>query len=136
MGSERNSAMARVIWGFIIAPLVVPLCFLLHVGLFVENPRLRDLGENALGFLVIIGPYSYLVAFMFGVPVYFFLKYRSWVSLPAFLVSGSLLGTLTVITLLPSVEQSKTMTIDGLISGALSAACFWHIAVRERTAQR
>ncbi len=128
--------MARVIWGFAIAPLVVPLFFLLHAGLVVENRRLQDLGENALGFLVIIGPYSYLVAFMFGVPVYFFLKLRSWLSLPAFLVSGSLLGTLTVIGLLPSVEHSKAMIIDGLISGALATACFWFIAVRERTIEK
>ena len=125
--------MARVIWGFVIAPLVVPLFFLLHAALVVERPQLQDLGENALGFLVLVGPYSYLVAFLFGVPAYLFMRLRDWVSLPPFLVSGGILGTLTVLILLPG-EQARI--IDGLISGTLSAACFWFIAVRERVAEK
>ncbi|TKB91688.1 MAG: hypothetical protein E8D41_09380 [Nitrospira sp.] len=123
--------MARVIWGFAIAPLMVPLFFLLHAALAVEKPRLQDLAENALGFLVLVGPYSYLVAFMFGVPVYLFMRLKNWVSLPAFLISGGFLGTLTVLILLPG---ERARVLDGLISGALSATCFWYIAVRERTA--
>ena len=113
--------MARVISGFIIAPLMVPLFFLLHGALVVEKPRLQDLAENALGFLVLVGPYSYLVAFMFGVPVYFFMRSMNWVSLPPFLISGGGLGTLTVLVLLPN---ERARLLDGLISGALAATCF------------
>ena len=123
--------MTRVIWGFVMAPLVVPLFYLLHAVLIVENLRLQDLGENALGFLVLIGPYSYLIAFMFGVPAYLFMRLRGWLSLPPFLISGGLLGTLTILILLPAEN-----VIDGLISGALSAACFWFIAVRKRATEK
>jgi len=86
-----------------------------------------------LGFLVLIGPYSYFVALVFGIPIYLFMRLRGWASLPPFLISGSFLGTFTILVLVPF---ERALLVDGIISGALAAACFWLIAVRKEATEK
>lgn len=64
----------RVFQGFLLAPLTVPLYFFVVGFVSVGKATLGEVGDNALGFLVITGPYAYFVALVLGLPAYLFLK--------------------------------------------------------------
>ncbi len=120
----------RVFLGFVLAPLVVPLYFLVVGFMGVGKATLGEIGENALGFLVITGPYAYFAAVILGLPAYLFLKSKDLLDWHILTSGGSILGGLVVTVLLPA-ERSAVL-LEGLLPGALSGFVFWWIAVRER----
>ncbi|MBK9948053.1 MAG: hypothetical protein IPP12_12820 [Nitrospira sp.] len=119
----------RVVLGFLLAPLVVPLYFLVVGFIGVGKATLGEIGENAVGFLAITGPYAYVAAFVLGLPVYLFLKAKDLLSWQVVTISGGILGELAVIIFLPAEREGVLWT--GLFPGALSGLVFWWIAVRE-----
>jgi hypothetical protein len=116
----------KLVIGFLLAPLVVPAVYLAGGFLLADNPSLRDLGDNSLGFLIITGPYAYLVALLIGIPGYFFLRSEGWLTLPVLASLGTALGVLT--PALIGIGWWTAMMILGAVAGALSASCFWFIA--------
>ncbi len=123
----------RVFLGFLLAPLVVPIYFWVVGFMRVGKATLGDMGENALGFLVITGPYAYFAALILGLPAYLFLKSKDLLDWHILTIGGSILGGLVVIMLLPA-ERSGVL-LEGLLPGALSGFIFWWIAVREQRGQ-
>jgi hypothetical protein len=120
----------RVVLGFLLAPLTVPLFFWVGGFVSVGKATLREMGDNALGFLVLAGPYAYFAAFVLGLPVYLFLKSKDLLSWQVLTISGGVLGALVVMVLLPQ-EQERILRTR-LFPGALSGLVFWFIAVREQ----
>ena len=120
----------RVFLGFLMAPLMVPLYFFVVGFVSVGKATLGEVGENALGFLVITGPYAYFAALVLGLPAYLFLKSKDLLDWHILTIAGSILGGLVVIVFL---EPERTRALQmGLVPGALSGFVFWWITVREQ----
>ena len=64
----------RVFLGCLLALLMVPHYFLVVDFVSVGKATFGEIGENALGFLAVTGPYAYFAALVFGLPFYLFLR--------------------------------------------------------------
>lgn len=120
----------RVVLGFLVSPLVVPLYFWCAGLVRAEKPTLGEMGGNAVGFLVTTGPYAYFAALVLGVPTYLFLKSKDLLAWPVFTVLGGIMGAFLVTLLLPA--EREQVWLAGLLPGALSGLVFWWIAIKER----
>ena len=126
----------RVVLGFLLAPLAVPLYFLVIgflLTLYDRKVSFSEMGENAVGFLAITWPYAYFAALVLGLPSYLFLKSKDLLTWQVFTISGGVLGALVVIVFLEA-ERAHFLRM-GLLPGALSGLVFWWIAIRARRSQ-
>ncbi|MBL8036906.1 MAG: hypothetical protein JNN16_05335 [Nitrospira sp.] len=122
----------KVAIGFLLAPLAVPLYFVIFRFLYASYERnvpFAELGEIPWGFLISAGVYAYLATVILGMPSYLFLKSKDLLAWQVLTVLGGVLGALLVSVLLP-VELDQILWI-GLFPGALSGFVFWWMAVRE-----
>jgi hypothetical protein len=141
----------RAIFGFLIAPICPGLIALIialpfRIGETGLGPR--EFSETAWigGLAAVLG---YPVAFVFGVPVYIFLRWRDWNGLPVYVASGALLGLVVYgfYVLLPAYSSNGLRGMTAKISytaltqiplvttcGVVAALCFWLIARPDRSA--
>lgn len=120
----------RVILGFLLSPLVVPLYFLCWGFILGEKPTLGEWGDSAIGFLLTTGPYAYFAALVVGALTYLFLKSKDLLAWYVFTFLGGLIGALLVVLLLLA-ERERILLMGGM-PGALSGFVFWWIAIKER----
>jgi hypothetical protein len=89
VSGEYKKYTIRLIIGFIVAPITPVLLFMLP-NLFSE----RDIWSTSL-WIKIGALLGYPVAFLFGLPLYFFLLRKKIVKLPSYILSGSILGAIS-----------------------------------------
>ncbi len=114
MTTDALQRLNREIRGFIVAPLVPPIAFLLF---FPEAERVILWG----------GLFAYFMACIAGIPLNGLLKRYRWTSWPAYVVAASL------ITMLPFAMFFRLSSFDWflgffLVCGAVSGGVFWLIA--------
>jgi hypothetical protein len=90
---------------------------------------------------------GYPVAFVFGVPLYVFLRWRGWNGLPVYVTAGALLGLAVygLYVLLPAYSSNGLWGMTTkfsytalvhiplvMVCGIVAALCFWLIARPDR----
>ncbi len=143
------SRSLRTLLGFLIAPispvLVMGIFGVFRIGATGFGPR--ELSETAwiVGLAAVLG---YPVAFIFGAPLYVFLRWRGWNGLPVYIATGALLGLVLygLYVLLPEYSSnglrgmatrfSNTALVQiplVVICGAVATVVFWLIARPDRS---
>ncbi|MDH3214849.1 MAG: hypothetical protein OEN01_00995 [Candidatus Krumholzibacteria bacterium] len=121
---------ARIILGFLLAPLMTPLTFTLAGPFaFGESPLSWD--DWLLGPLLLTGPFAYVIALVLGVPAYFVLRSRGWLTLRLVSLLGATAGVLA--GLLIAGDTFVPLITVCALAGGLSAVVFWMIAGRRVT---
>ena len=135
-----SASALRVMIGFLLAPGVPAL--IIYVVTLLSNTR----GE-ATWSAQIFAAVAYLLAFVVGVPVYFYLQRRGINSFTAYAALGAAIGLLCIVlgfvpyallgdwttnhdeafTLL---KTAAALAVPAIISGGVGSAVFWLIAIR------
>lgn len=117
---------ARILLGYLIAPLAVPLAFIV-LGALGGSFHLREFPA----ILLIYGVFPYLIATLFFVPVMFILKRAGNFGWVYFVFAGATSGV--VVGLIASVvsETNVSLSIGLMLSGALSSLVFYKIAMSD-----
>ena len=110
--------MPRIIAAFLLAPVIIPLCF--AIAVVVRN----GVGEELI-IPAVMSVYTYLVSIALGVPALFLFRHRGWRRLWQFALGGALFGILVVVLARGSVYYILPYGAIGLVS----AAVFWVIGV-------
>ncbi len=103
-----NSALARTIAGFVIAP-VVPGA-LIAAAMLALGER-----EDAQSVVMTNLIFGYPIAFLFGLPIHALLLRNRWTSWPAYAASGAALGAFLYVTLPLLIEA--LMLMQGVDAG-------------------
>lgn len=121
--------LPRVVRGFLIAPLFAVLpTFLYNLG-FKASALPALIMDTAMSSL----PIAYVVALLFGVPLFLLLRKISLFNLTSTLISGVILSLLPIILLAPeaifrTVKAGESFYLCLLaVNGLLSAFVFWLI---------
>ena len=118
----------RIITGFLIAPLIIPLVYGLGVIAMGQGVRPIAPRDVLLGALLMTGPFAYAVAFIMGIPGFLLLKSLGWFRLPLVVGLGILVGLGVPLVLnVPRLE-----IFLGPLAGALAATGFWFITLTKR----
>jgi hypothetical protein len=116
----------RVITGFVVAPLVVPIVMVVAGGLmsFRSGPVDQLIGQ----FLAYAG-YAYVAALLLGVPTLFLLIRSAHTSVGILAIAGAVIGVVTTVAVL-SIFGTRVFpaALVAAAAGALSALVFWAIA--------
>lgn len=114
----------RILLGYLIAPLAVPLAFIV-LGALGGSFRLREFPS----ILLLYGVFPYLIATLFFVPLMFILKRAGNFGGVFFVVAGVTGGL--VVALISSVvsESNASIYLALMLSGALSSVVFYKIAM-------
>lgn len=137
--------MKRKIIGFLVAPLVAVLVFLVSCSLesiywwVVGVEKLDDPSGEVLFFsvLVIGVPLAYGLALIVGLPLVLISYHYRILSLPSFAVSGALVGIVFGLAVwffiaTDSIFMLPVLVMVGAVCCVSAATSFWYISVRER----
>jgi hypothetical protein len=85
----------RNIIAFLIAPLGAPVSFTVWDKLAIEPRSFTELLSSLPGLVRYATPVAYMAALLLGVPAILILSRRKCLTLPVFLIAGTLIGTIT-----------------------------------------
>jgi hypothetical protein len=112
---------ARIIAGFLIAPLITPLVLLGVAQLKTEELDLVGLQ----GIFIFVAMFAYAATILFGLPVFFLFRAQRWNNMLLYILAGGLIGLLVSIILNPrlsidvAVLESRGLCALGGASSAL-----------------
>ena len=137
---QKNISSARALIGFLVAPGVPALVWLL---LNLNAPH----GEGVLIFFL-LAPFAYCAAVVLGIPAYIVLGRRSVQGLLAYVVFGAIIGALFAVAIqgieiisnlssapehaMALLSKSLRITLIVAIYGASASLVFWVIVIWRR----
>lgn len=131
MNTSGRPSRAAVILAALIAPLTIPILFVL------EGALVRGVGElEAFAFLSLwFGvPFSYVASFALGLPTYWLLVYRALDRLWLMVVLGAVAGSIVLVVVArrtaPVFGADLATALHGAVYGAAYAAVWYVIVTR------
>jgi hypothetical protein len=131
----------RNILAWLIAPLGVPVSFTVWDKLAMEPRSFSEMLSSLPGLLRFATPIAYAAALLLGVPAILILSRKKFLTLPAILIAGTLIGTITGLFIGFHVAGYDISAVDdyfafdfmsiyapAAISGTVSSAIYWAIA--------
>lgn len=113
----------RVILGFFLAPLIVPIGYFLFAAAVGRNHGASEL----VGTLVNYGPYAYLFALLLGIPAFWLLKRSGHAGLWSFALAAGLIGLIGA-GLMTTIGLKVGGVLVGALAGLVAGAVFYLIA--------
>lgn len=128
--------MSRTILGLLVSPLAVPVSA--HIAMALAFPASGFAGGDTQFTSILVGFASYVVCFIFGVPLHLTFRRHGKRNYAIYAVAGVVAGSVSsalVFAFLPGLFgnfRGASMVIAVLaFAGLLVASLFWAIAVRE-----
>lgn len=120
-----GTSIARVVVGFLVAPLVVPLFFAVHQ--WVWGTGIRSAGQ-VVGIFVTYGTYAYIFALLLGGPVLWALMRASRTDAITMAVAGAGIAGLAAGLFFAVGLRSVSAIAIAVAAGALAGLIFKSIA--------
>ncbi len=123
-----NVASAKIVWsrvirGYLIAPLVVPLAYFVVAALTGRNYGVSELVGTVLNY----GAYTYVFALLLGVPAFWVLRRSGHAGLWSYALSAAAIGFLGA-SLFSLIGLKVEGVLIGTLTGALAGVVFYLIA--------
>jgi hypothetical protein len=113
----------RLILGYVIAPLIVPLVYFIFAAATGRNYGASELAGTLLNY----GPYAYLFALLLGMPAFWLLRRNGYAGLWSCALAAGAIGLLGA-GLFSIIGLKVEGVIVGTLAGALAGAVFYLIA--------
>jgi hypothetical protein len=113
----------RLILGYVIAPLIVPLVYFIFAAVTGRNYGASELAGTLLNY----GPYAYLFALLLGTPAFWLLRRSGYAGLWSYALAAGAIG-LVGAGLFSIIGLKVEGVIVGTLAGALAGAVFYLIA--------
>lgn len=120
----KRTMWPRVILGFAIAPLVVPIAYFLYSSI---NGRANGISE-LVGTLLTYGPYAYLFAALFGIPAFLLVRRSGYAGPLPYALAAGLIGLMGA-SLLFVVGLKIEGVLVGTLAGLLAGIVFYLVAI-------
>jgi hypothetical protein len=123
-----DTMSARIVWprvilGFVIAPLIVPLAYFIFAAATGRNHGASELA----GTLLTYGPYAYLFALLLGIPAFWLLRKSGHAGLWSFALAAGAIGLIGA-GLLSAIGLKLEGVYIGTLAGVLAGAVFYLVA--------
>ena len=115
---------SRVILGFVIAPLIVPIAYFLLAAATGRNYGTSEF----VGTLLNYGPYAYLFALVLGTPAFWLLRRSGHAGLWSYALAAGVIGLIGA-GLLSAVGLKLGGVLVGTLAGALAGVVFYLLAL-------
>lgn len=85
----------KYILAFLITPLGAPISFAVWSGVAFEPRSFSAITSALQSYVLLTTPVAYIVALLFGMPAILILSRKMWLTFPAIVFVGTLIGTIT-----------------------------------------
>jgi hypothetical protein len=113
----------RVVLGYVIAPLIVPLAYFIFAAATGRNYG----GSELVGTLLNYGPYAYLFAVLLGIPAFWLLRRSGHAGLWPFALAAGVIGLIGA-GLMSAIGLKAEGVLVGALAGMLAGAVFYLVA--------
>jgi hypothetical protein len=113
----------RVVLGYVIAPLIVPLAYFIFAAVTGRNYGASEL----VGTLLNYGPYAYLFAALLGIPAFWLLRRSGHAGLWSFALAAGVIGLIGA-GLMSTIGLKVEGVLVGTLAGVLAGAVFYLVA--------
>jgi hypothetical protein len=114
----------RVVLGYVIAPLVVPLAYFVVAAATGRNYGASELVGTLLNF----GPYAYLFTALLGLPAFLLLRRSGHLELWSIAVAAGVIGLLGA-GLMSAIGLKIEGVLVGALAGVLAGVVFYLVAL-------
>ena len=123
-----ESLVAKIVWprillGFVIAPLVVPICYFVYTAITERNQGASEF----VGTLVNYGAYAYLFALVLGLPAFWLVRRNGYTGLWTYALAAGVIG-LVGSGLMSLIGLKVAGVLVGTVSGVVAGIVFYLIA--------
>lgn len=117
----------RKIAGFLIAPLVIPIVFILGSLISINKPTIQMLIGSSISYLV----YAYIFTLVLGLPALLIMKRLNRLDLGDFLLVGLVLSFIPCLAFYMTLGVSNlAFYLQCVFSVIIAAFVFWLIAIK------
>jgi hypothetical protein len=113
----------RIILGYAIAPLIVPLAYYL----FSAATKRQASSSELVGTILTYGPYVYVFALMLGIPAVWLLRKSSHAGLWSYALAAGAIGLIGA-GLMSLIGLKPEGVLVGALAGMLAGAVFYLVA--------
>jgi hypothetical protein len=114
----------RVVLGFVIAPLIVPVSYYIFNA---ASERNHGSVSEFIGTLLTYGPYAYLFAVLLGIPAFWLLRRSGHAGVWSYALATAAIGLIGA-GLLSIIGLKTEGIIVGTVAGALAGIVFYLVA--------
>src|SRR5438445_3003580 len=114
---------SRVILGYVIAPLIVPLAYFIFAAVTGRNYGASELAGTLLNY----GLYTYLFALLLGIPAFWLLRRIGHAGLWSYALAAGVIG-LVGAGLFSIIGLKVEGVLVGVIAGAIAGMIFYLVA--------
>ena len=123
-----DAASAKIVWprvvlGYLLAPLVVPLAYFVFAAATGRNYGASELVGTVLNY----APYAYIFALLLGVPAFWLLRRSGQAGLWSFALAAGVIGLIGA-SLFYVIGLKVEGVVVGALAGALAGVLFYLIA--------
>jgi hypothetical protein len=116
-------AWPRILLGFVIAPLVVPVFYFVYAAITERNQGASEF----VGTLLNYGPYAYLFALVLGLPAFWLLRRNGYAGLWTYALAAGIIG-LVGSSLMSLIGMKVAGVLVGTLSGVVTGIVFYLVA--------
>ena len=117
---------SRVLLGFAVAPLVVPIAYFVLAAVSGRNYGASELAGTVLNY----GPYAYLFALVLGLPAFWVLRRTGLEGLWSYAFAAGSIGLIGS-GLMSLIGLKVEGVVVGTLSGALAGVVFYLVAFQK-----
>jgi hypothetical protein len=123
-----ESLVAKIMWprillGFVIAPLVVPVAYFVFAAVTERNHGASEFAGTLLNY----GPYAYLFAFALGMPAFWLLRRSGYSGLWSYALAAGVIGLIGS-GLMSLIGLKVAGVLVGTLSGVVAGIVFYLVA--------
>lgn len=123
MDASAKIVWSRVILGYLIAPLIVPLAYFVFAATTGRNYGASELAGTLLNY----GPYAYLFALVLGIPAFWLLRRSGYAGLWSYALAAGVIGLIGA-GLMSTIGLNIEGVLVGTLGGVLAGAVFYLVA--------